>query len=207
MRAGRGGRKEVGAEEVDAHGRREIKVDMFREEEGGECRCEDERAGGRASGLGDGEEQEGEEGGVVLKVDVVDVEQGRMEEQERERGATGGGTRVTIEKADGEWEGEEFKEEDGEAEEEDCRGGGVIEVREIEHGWVEAAGREGEEALGIGEERGVVECPGTGVGRGREGPVPVRERQGMSQTEPVPVHFEVGRVVGRHERELEQGCE
>jgi hypothetical protein len=62
---------------------------------------------------------------------------------------------------------------------------------------VDEVGEDGEEALEVGEERRVIEGPGTGlVG------VPLGEREGVCESEPVAVDFEVSAVVGGDEEEL-----
>lgn len=65
---------------------------------------------------------------------------------------------------------------------------------------VNKIGENGESALEVGEEGRVVEGPGAGlVG------VPLREREGVGESEPVAVNLEICAMVGGDEEKLYAG--
>lgn len=65
---------------------------------------------------------------------------------------------------------------------------------------VDEVGENSEEALEVGKERRVIEGPGAGlVG------VPLGEREGVGESEPMTVDLEVRAVVGGDEEELYAG--
>lgn len=71
---------------------------------------------------------------------------------------------------------------------------------EVDDGGVDKGGELREEELEEGEEGRVVESPRAG-GIG----VPLPEREGMGNGEPIAVDFEVGAPVGRDEKEFDGG--
>lgn len=95
----------------------------------------------------------------------------------------------------------EIGDYNGESVEDEERRGGIIEALvEVYDGGVYKGGEEREEVLEVGEEGRVVEGPwACHVG------VPVGEREGVGEGEPVTVDLEVCAVVGWDEEELDAG--